>query len=122
MEHDGYSPHMCHTCPLECQGRNMSSPGAFLYLLAAAASLAGFALVYAFNPAAARLFAWFPVFPILFPVCGELAARRLLRQFRRERIRRTYLGLACGLAFFLTCLAGAVFETLNNLFKPAFIM
>jgi len=94
----------------------MSRPGAGLYLLAAAAALAGFALVYALNPAAAREFAWFPVFPILFPLWGERIAGKIARQLHYRRIRPIYMGLACLLAFFFTCLAGAVFETLINFF------
>lgn len=116
MEHNSQWPQMCHTCPLECYGRNMSRPGAVLYLLAAAATIAGFILVYALNPDAARSFIWFPVFPMVLPLWGERTSKRLVRNLPEERIRRTYLGLAVTLSFFFTCLLGAIFETAINIF------
>lgn len=114
MDHNSFSPEMCHTCPMECYGRNISRPGAALYLLAAAASLAAFAVVFALNPDAARGFVCFPVFPFVFPVIGEKISKRLVRKLPQARIRRIYLGLAAVLSFFLTCLMGAVFESAVN--------
>ncbi len=116
MEHNSYSPQMCHTCPMECYGRNISRPGASLYLLASASAIAAFALVWALNPDAARSFVWFPIFPFVFPLWGEMLSKRLVRQLPRQRIRHIYLGLAVLLSFFFTCLLGAIFETVMNLF------
>ena len=115
MDNSSYSPQMCHTCPMECNGRNLSRPGAALYLPASAATIAAFALVCVLNPEAARLFIWFPVFPIVLPVWGEMASRRVVRNLPLVRVRRIYMGFAVLFSFLFTCLLGAVFETAVNL-------
>jgi hypothetical protein len=113
MEYSSYSPQMCHTCPLECYGRNISRPGASLYLLASAAAIAGFALIYALNPDAARSFIWFPVFPFAMPIWGERISKRLVRNLPKERIRHIYLGLAVTLSFFFHVPAGGNIRNRN---------
>lgn len=116
MEYNSYSSQMCHICPLECNGRNLSRPGAALYLLASAATIAAFALVCVLNSEAARLFIWFPVFPVILPVWGEMMSKRIIRNLPQARIRRIYIGFAVLFSFLFTCLLGAVFETAINLF------